>query len=169
MRSGGNARLFEDSLAWLSDSGLILTCTRVHSIQTPLEAYYELNIFKVYLFDTGLLMCQLDESCAAHILQDSSMIYKGALYENLAAQMLHARGKKLFCFEPNTRSEIDFLLSRNMEIIPVETKASHNTKSKSLQAYVDKHKPPYALKFSANNINTKTNIKCFPFYMIMFL
>lgn len=39
VRSGGNASFFEDSLAWLSDSALILTCTRVHSIQTPLEAY----------------------------------------------------------------------------------------------------------------------------------
>ncbi|MEG0329955.1 MAG: AAA family ATPase [Longicatena sp.] len=169
IRSGGSARFYEASLQWLKDSGLILQTYRLKSIQEPIEAYKELNIFKVYLFDTGLLLSSLSIECSTAILNEENMIYKGAIYENLAAQMLNIKFHQLYYFEPSTRSEIDFILNYNNSIVPIEIKSSRNATSKSLGAYIDKYQPNIALKFSFNNVNANSKVTCFPLYMLMFL
>lgn len=168
IKNGGSARHYEGSLQWLKDSGLILQCYRLKTIDQPLAIQKELNIFKVYLFDTGLLLSQLSPEVSTSIYTDEAMIYKGAVYENLVAQILAAKGYPLYYFEPSTRSEIDFILDTKNGI-PIEVKSSHNTTSKSLKAYVEKYQPSFAYKFSMNNIGSQGCIKQFPLYMLMFL
>lgn len=167
IKNGGAARHYEGSLQWLKDSGLILPCYRLKTIDQPLAIYKELNVFKVYLFDTGLLLSQLPSEISTAIFSDDAMIYKGAIYENLAAQMLHVKGYDLYYFEPSTRSEIDFILDTQGGI-PVEIKSSKNTISKSLHAYIEKYTPTYALKFSMKNVSITNHIQQYPFYMLMF-
>ena len=169
IQSGGNARFYETSLQWLKDSGTIMYCHRLKCIDTPIQAYKEASIFKIYLSDTGLLMAMFDDDSATKILTNNLGIYKGAIYENIAAQMLYANNHDLLYFEPSTRSEIDFLYIKNGDILPIEIKSSDNTRSKSLNAYIEKYKPKKAYRFSTKNINIEGDIQSYPIYMLMFL
>lgn len=76
VRDGGNARHFETSLQWLKDSGTIHFCHRLKCIDTPLQAYKEQSVFKIYMADTGLLVSQFDESIMKELLKNELGVYK---------------------------------------------------------------------------------------------
>lgn len=169
VREGGNAKIFESSLQWLSDSGIIQKCTRLKAIDQPLRAYRETSIFKIYMGDTGLLISMFGIDSANKILTGDLGIYKGAVYENITAQLL-SQHYELYYFEPSAHNEIDFILNTKDGAIPIEVKSAGNTKSKSLKAYIEKYHPVYAYRFSSNNVNTQDpNIKNYPLYMLMFI
>lgn len=169
VRSGGNASIFESSLQWLLDSGTIQKCTRIKCIEKPIKAYQETSIFKIYMADTGLLISMFEDDIYKQLLEGNLGVYKGAIYENIAAQILKANGHDLYYFEPSSHSEIDFIIQKQEVIIPIEIKSSHNTKAKSLKAYVEKYQPQVAYKFSTNNISVQQNIINYPLYMMMFV
>ena len=169
IQSGGNARHFETSLQWLKDSGTILPCYRLKCIDYPPTAYRELSIFKIYMLDTGLLMSMFDDTSVYQIITNNLGIYKGAIYENIAAQILYTNHHDLYYFEPSTRSEIDFIYECEGMLYPIEIKSSDNTRSKSLQAYIKKYNPKKAFRFSTKNISTSGKIESYPIYMLMFL
>lgn len=131
----------------------------------PLEIYKESKIFKLYLSDCGLLM-NLAKISITSMLNDVNMLYKGIIAENYVAQTLKSKGKPLYYYENNSKAEIDFLLNIDDEIIPVEVKASDNTFSKSLSAYVNKYKPKYAIRISSKNFGISNNIKSIPLYAV---
>ena len=67
----------------------------------------------------------------------------GYVYENLVAQMLTASGNKLFYYtfptdNSNKNYEIDFLLSRDNKLLPLEVKSSGYKTHKSLDVFCDK-------------------------------
>lgn len=171
VQSGGSARHFESSLQWLKDSGLILKCTRLKTIAQPYDVYQDLSIFKVYMFDIGLLLSQLSSTISQQILHEEAFVYKGAIYENFIAQELQSKQYSLNYFEPSSRSEIDFIVQIEDKLIPIEVKSSKSNTSKSLSAYCEKYNPDYAVKYSFNNIafDRKHNIHLYPLYMTLFL
>lgn len=110
VQNGGNARHYESSLNWLSDSGLIIPIHRLKTISKPLEIHKELRVFKVYMADTGLLISQFDESVIKELLQGKLGIFKGALYENITAQILIRNQKTSYYYQPHQNAEIDFII-----------------------------------------------------------
>ena len=170
VKSGGNARYFDASLNWLKDSGLVNLTYRLKTISKPLEIHKESAVFKVYMADTGLLVSQFDESVIKELLNGNLGVFKGALYENIAAQILSVHERELYYFEPNTSSEIDFIIYYKGEICPLEIKAGRNTASKSFTNFVDKYNSPYAFRLSQKNIGTnKENVSYVPLYMLEML
>lgn len=170
VRAGYNARYYDASLRWLEDSGLISRVHRLKDIAIPLEAYAELPVFKVYMFDTGLLISQFDDALVAQIYSGDTMIFKGALYENIVAQMLQAKGKKIYYFEPNTSSEIDFITYSENVITPIEIKSSDNTRSKSFTDFVSRYQSKLGYRFSSKNIGRMdSNIYYLPYYLLPFI
>lgn len=170
VKSGGNARYFDASLNWLKDSGLVNLTYRLKTIDKPLEIHKESAVFKVYMADTGLLVSQFDESVIKELLNGNLGVFKGALYENIAAQILSMHERELYYFEPNTSSEIDFIIYYKGEICPLEIKAGRNTASKSFTNFVDKYNSPYAFRLSQKNIGTnKENVSYVPLYMLEML
>lgn len=163
--SNARSRDYESSIEWLIQSGIILECNLVKTPKMPLEIYKESKIFKLYLSDCGLLM-NLAKISITSILNDINMLYKGIIAENFVAQTLKSKGYSLYYYESNSKSEIDFLLDIQDEIIPVEVKASDNTTSKSLIAYISKYKPKYAIRISSKNFGISSNIKSIPLYAI---
>lgn len=100
LREGARAKDFELAIQWLEDAGLILKSYRVSKPDIPLIAYMEMNSFKMFMFDVGLLTAKAGLS--ARLLLEGSRIFeefKGALTEQYVAQELHAAGYPalLFC------------------------------------------------------------------------
>lgn len=170
VKSGGNARYFDASLNWLKDSGLVNLTYRLKTISKPLEIHKESAVFKVYMADTGLLVSQFDESVVKELLNGNLGVFKGALYENIAAQILSMHERELYYFEPNTSSEIDFIIYYQGQICPLEIKAGRNTVSKSFTNFVEKYNSQYAFRLSQKNIGTsKEKVSYVPLYMLEML
>ena len=165
----GTNRKFGGSLEWLYDAGIINFCYNLRCPELPLEGNAIDDIFKVYMRDTGLLTAMLEDGSQADIIDGKLGIYKGALYENIIADVFGKLGKKLFYYEYRGQMEIDFFIRRNSQAQAVEVKSAGNTKSKSLDNIIRNYGVEHGIKLSSNNISISEKIEHFPLYMAMFL
>ncbi len=167
VKTGGTARYYASSIDWIVDSGIANKVNRLKTIDVPLKAYRDPQAFKLYLNDTGLLLSMYEENLYLKILQGDLGVFKGGVFENLVYLMLN--NKNVYYFEKG-QTEIDFIISLNNEIVPIEVKSGYNTKSKSLKLFIEKYQPQRAIKLSLNNVNCNDNIiECYPLYMTMFI
>lgn len=164
VRQGGRARDFEEAIEWLVSAGMLNRVYNVAKMEHPLSAFDKLDQFKLFLFDTGLLkhMAGIDNSA---ILLKNDYQFKGPLTENYLLQQL--RGQ--FEVEPRyfsaKNSEIDFVLQKGMEIIPVEVKGGEDKSAPSFKRYVAEHHPEYALRFSKRGYRKDGEITNIPLYL----
>ncbi|MDR0490778.1 MAG: AAA family ATPase [Oscillospiraceae bacterium] len=166
---GGTARKFGGSLMWLYDAGVINFCYNLSNPQLPLEGNAKSDAFKVYMCDTGLLMAMLEDGSQEDVIDGNLGIYKGAIYENIIADIFGKSGKKLYYFEQNGKLEIDFFIRRNKMATAVEVKSADNTKAKSMEAVFEKYKVQHGIKLSTKNVGGTEAFDSFPLYMAMFL
>jgi predicted AAA+ superfamily ATPase len=166
---GGTARKFGGSLMWLYDAGIVNFCYNLSVPDLPLEGSAKDDSFKVYMRDTGLLMAMLEEGSLEDIIDGNLGIYKGAIYENIIADIFGKLGKKLYYFEQNGKLEIDFFIRRNNMAAAVEVKSADNTKSKSLYTVFAKYGVKQGIKLSAKNVGSTEFVDSLPLYMAMFL
>jgi predicted AAA+ superfamily ATPase len=165
VEKGARGKYYQNAIDWLKNSNLITCCTLVRNPMIPLKSYEDEDYFKVYLNDTGLLV-ELANMGFQEIISDENRLYKGMLAENYTAQMLTLKRKKLHYWKSKHNAEIDFLLTIEGQVIPVEVKASTNKKSKSLAVYVDKYNPAYSIRISAKNFGYVNKIKSVPLYSV---
>lgn len=165
----GSSRKYAGSLMWLYDAGIINFCYNLEIPQLPLEGNSKSDVFKVYMRDTGLLVAMLDEGTQEDIIDGNLGIYKGAIYENIIADILGKKGKKLYYFEYNSTLEVDFFIRLEKVITAIEVKSAGNSKSKSLETVMDKYNVPKGIKLAPSNYGKKSDIDIFPIYMAMFL
>jgi len=165
----GTSRKFAGSLEWLYEAGIINFCHNLRTPELPLEGNAINDIFKVYMRDTGLLTAMLEDGSQEDIIDGKLGIYKGALYENIIADIFSKLGKKLYYFEYRNQIEIDFFIRRQSEACAVEVKSAENTKSKSMNSIINNYKVKQGIKLSAKNITVNNNVTTYPLYMAMFL
>ena len=165
VKKGGRASEFENAIEWLTLSGIVSQVWLVEQIKKPLENYRNIDAFKIYVSDLGLL-CAKKDVVAADILYDSAELddFKGGLVENYVNTQLTANGYRTFFWESARSAEVDFVIQREGQIIPVEVKSADNVKAKSLRVYIDTYHPQYALKLSAKNFGYENDIKTVPLY-----
>ena len=165
----GTARKFGGSLMWLFDAGIINFCYNLALPELPLEGNSKSDVFKVYMRDTGLLMAMLEEGSQEEIIDGNLGIYKGAIYENIIADIFAKAGKKLYYFEHNSKIEIDFFIRLNKQATAIEVKSAENTKSKSMTSIIENYGVKHGIKLSAKNVGGTEIIDSYPLYMAMFL
>lgn len=167
----GNAKKYFGSLEWLYDAGIINFCYNLSKPESPLEGYAKEDVFKIYMKDTGLLMAMLEEGSQLEIINGNLGIYKGAIYENIIADIFNKLGKKLYYFEYNSTLEIDFFIRYNNKVTAVEVKSADNTKSKSLNSVIENWNVGQGIRLSSKNIGSSSNDKIIyiPLYMSIFL
>lgn len=158
-------RDYESSLDWLIASQLVIPCYYVNNFQTPLKGFMKEESFKLYLSDVGILT-ELLEMPRNRILLNDDFRYKGVITENYVASELKANGYSLYYWAENQVAEIDFIIDTADGVIPIEVKSNENKKSKSLNYYIDKNKPNYAIRISANNFGLEKGIKSVPLYAV---
>lgn len=170
IKHGGNARYYENSLAWILDSGLGIKVNRLKTFDIPLRAYRDPNAFKFYLNDTGLLLAFYKENLSNEIINGNLGVFKGGIFENVIAQCLMDNDMSIYYYQKSDHLEIDFITYLNNRIIPIEVKSGKNTKAVSIKNIVEKEKLDYGIILSMNNLNcANSKIKYLPLYMIMFL
>ena len=158
-------KTLETSLDWLISSNMVYKTNLVKLPQMPLKAYVEDNTFKIYLNDVGLLssLCDIEFK---DIVLEKEFMFRGVLTENYVASVFKANNKNLYFWKSSNMAEVDFILQTEDGIIPVEVKSSENTKSKSLNMYIQKYNPTYAIRISSKNFGVFNNIKSIPLYAI---
>ena len=167
IKKGGRASEFENAIEWLTLSGIVSQIYKVEQIKKPLENYRDIDSFKIYVSDLGLL-CAKKDLAATDILYmvDEINDFKGGMTENYVNTHLTINGYKTYYWESNRGAEIDFIIQRNTHIIPIEVKAADNTRAKSLKLYMDAYKPAYAIKLSTKNFGCEDNKKIVPLYAV---
>lgn len=91
----------------------------------------------------------------------------GMLTDNYIASSLKYNGLNLNYWKNDFDSEVDFILqSKDGLIIPLEVKTSTHVKSRSLNNYMKKYNPKYAIRVSTRNFGFKDNIKSIPLYAV---
>ncbi len=149
---------------WLVRSGLVYKvhiCTRP---ELPLMAFTKPNIFKLFIFDIGLLGCMLELDPGTLVLQDYGQT-KGYLAESYAGCELVSSGLRSLYSWTGRNSEIEFLVPRGGEVVPVEVKSGTRTRARSLRAYTDKYNPRRAIKLTANPFHpTGQPVRNLPLY-----
>lgn len=166
IKSGARAHEYETPIDWLKASGVIIKCYKCNEGKLPLSAYTDFNSFKVYMTDTGLLCSQFGIPANA-VVVDTPLLngFKDTLKENYVAFSLSVNNYGVYYWESNGQAEVDFIIQDNMgNIIPIEVKAADNVRAKSLQQFVKKYNPPYAIRVSAKNFGFENGIKSVPLY-----
>lgn len=155
VRSGARARDYEEAIQWLVEAGLVYKVSRVEKPNTPLKAYEDVTSFKLYLFETGLLIRLAGLDPKTFIYGDPLFThFKGSLAENYVAQGLKmALGKSPYYWTSKGKAEIDYIISRKGINIPIEVKSGTATKAKSLATYKKMYQPQLSVRVS--NLNLK--------------
>lgn len=165
IKKGGRASEFEHAIEWLCLSGIVSQVYRVEQIKKPLENYRDIDAFKIYVSDMGLL-CAKKDVAANDILYmvDELNDFKGGMTENYANVQLLINGYNTYYWQSERGAEIDFVIQREGKLIPVEVKSADNTRAKSLKVYMDTFSPEYAIKLSSKNFGFEDNKKIVPLY-----
>lgn len=165
----GTARKFAGSLTWLYDAGIINFCNNINPPELPFAGNIVPSSFKVYMNDIGLLCAMLDDGTQKDIIDDTLKIYKGAIYENLIADIFTKNEKKLYYFKKeNAQGEIDFFIRYNDKATPVEVK-SGNRGTTSLDNLLKNKKFDFGIKLCNGNIGFVEKKLTLPLYCAVFL
>ena len=169
IKEGARSKDFEIAIEWLQDCGLITKVYRVNKPAMPLKAYIEFSAFKLYLLDVGLLSAMSDLD-ARTILEGNRIFteFKGALTEQYVLQQLIADTEYVPYYFTETKSEgeIDFLIQKGMDIIPVEVKAEENLRAKSLKCFCEKYEPREAIRTSMSDYKQQDWLTNIPLWAI---
>lgn len=167
----GTADKFAGSLQWIEDAGIISRCYNLNKTELPLSGNANKNVFKVYMCDTGLFVSMLEQGTAADILQGNLLGYKGAIFENLAADILIKMGRSLYYFRKDSGIEVAFFIRYHGECIPLEIKAQNgNIKStKTLLKHPEIYHIKQAIKLGNYNIGKNEYFLTLPLYMLFLL
>lgn len=169
IKEGARAKEFELSIEWLQDCGLITKVYKVNKPAMPLKAYIDFSSFKLYLLDVGLLGA-LSELDAEFILEGNSIFteFKGALTEQYVLQQLvsDTKYKPYYYAGEKSTYEVDFVIQKGKNIVPIEVKAEENLRAQSLKFYCDKFKPEYAVRTSMSDYRQQDWMVNVPLYAV---
>ena len=171
VRKGARSSQYVGSLQWIEDAGIVRRCNNLMITELPLSGNSIHDQFKIYMADTGLFVSMLDEGTQSDILQGNLLGYKGAIFENLMADMLGKMGRKLYYFQKTDSLEIDFVIRYKGKCTPVESKAqTGNAKSmKTLLNHPEKYHVDSALKLGKYNVGRQGPLLTLPLYMAFML
>ena len=165
IKKGGRASEFENAIEWLCLSGIVSQVYKVEQVRKPLENYRDIDAFKIYVSDLGLLAAKKDLAAndILYMVEDIDD-FKGGMAENYVNVQLTINGYNTYYWESERGAEIDFVIQRDGQLIPIEVKSADNTKAKSLKVYMETYQPAYAIKLSAKNFGFRDGKKTVPLY-----
>lgn len=170
---GARNREYVGTIDWLKNAGIINVCYCLENPELPLKGNYNPDNYRIYFRDTGLLIGSLDDEVQEDLRNNKNFnTYKGAIYENIVADMLVKAGYSLF-FYRNEKStiEMDFFVRDKDSLIPVEVKAIDGS-TLSLNNLITNNKYSdikYGIKFGYKNIGFNGSFYTFPYFLVFLL
>ncbi|MBR1442688.1 MAG: ATP-binding protein [Firmicutes bacterium] len=170
---GARNRDYVGTVDWLDNAGIVNVCHCMEQPSLPLGGNYDPNNYKLYFRDTGLLVGSLDEEVQEDLRYNKNFnTYKGALYENVIADMLVKQGYKLYYYKNKKGTlEMDFFVRDVDSLVPVEVKAGNNS-TPSLNKLIEKDEfsdVKYGIKLGRSNIGFNGKFYTFPYFMTFML
>lgn len=171
---GARNREYIGAVEWLKEAGVVNVCYCLNNAELPLKGNYQVDFYKLYYHDTGLLIASLDEEAQEDLRANKNFgTYKGAIYENVVGEMLRKSGyDQLYFFKHNNPAlEMDFLVRDADSLVPVEVKASDGA-TESLNKMIKWDSYPdvkYGVKFGYKNIGWDGQIYTFPYFLAFLL
>ena len=171
--SGAKSRDYIGIVDWLENAGIVNRCYCLLQPELPLRGNYNPDIFKLYYGDTGLLIASLDEEAQEDLRNNRNFnTYKGAIYENVMAEILKKQGYSLYYWKNEKGTiEMDFFVRDLHSLIPVEVKATDGS-TLSLNKLIEKETFPdirYGVKFADKNIGFNDKYYTFPWFLAFLL
>lgn len=168
VRKGARAADFELAIQWLVDAGIVLRVHRISEARMPLKFYEQLDAFKLFLLDCGLLACMADTAADQMLVDNKVFIeFKGAFTEQYVAQELVSMGiKPYYWSNDRTPAEIDFVVQQDGKAIPIEVKASTNVRSKSLAQFIKDNEGLKGLRLSLCSYIDQSWMENIPLYAL---
>lgn len=170
VKEGARAKDFELAIEWLKDAGLIYKVNRCKKGQMPLAAYEDFAAFKIFMSDIGL-MGAMSKLPPQSLINGNALFtdFKGALTEQYVMQQLKTSSKLSVYYwsADSSRGEIDFLVQRDSDIIPIEVKAEENLQAKSLRSFIDKNPELHGVRLSMSPYREQDWMTNYPLYSIL--
>ncbi len=173
IKSGARNREYVGIVEWLNNAGIINVCYCMAVPELPLKGNYNPDNYKLYFRDTGLLIGSLDEEVQEDLRNNKNFnTYKGAIYENIVADMLVKQGYELYFYRNEKGTlEMDFFVRDAQTLIPVEVKAN-DASTPSLNALIARDTYAdikYGIKFANKNIGFNGKFYTFPYFLAFLL
>ena len=169
VRKGARAREYEEAMLWLLDSGLLRKVGRVTKAAAPLKAYEDLQAFKLYHLDVGLLRV-MSEFAPETILESVRIFeeFKGALIEQFVLSELARKDfiRNIYYWTSNATAEVDFVFADARDIYPLEVKAGESPQAKSLKVYREKYNPRLSIRTSLSNLRLDDGLLNIPLFAL---
>ena len=171
VKKGSTASKYAGSLKWIEDAGIIVRCYNLSITELPLDGNALEEVFKVYMSDCGLFVSMLEDGTQFDILRGNLYGYKGAIFENLIADIFGKMGRKLYYFHKDSGLEVDFVIRYKGQCTLVEVKAATgNTKStKTILRHPEKYHVNHAIKLGDGNVGRTGQLLTLPLYMAFLL
>jgi len=165
VQKGGSATIFGESIEWLRYSGVVLKCQKITQGKMPVKVYADLSDFKLYMSDSGMLIMQ-SGIATQFILSplETENTFMGAIAENYVAQALATNLIPLYYWKNENTAEVDFVIQKGVDVIPIEVKYGVRVRSKSLGIFMSQYKCPFGIRLSKKNFGFENNIKSVPLY-----
>lgn len=163
---------YENSFLWLKDAGVALPVYNIEEPVAPLKLSRSRNLFKLFQSDIGLLACQYADGIQLKLLNNEQSINYGSIYENAIAQELHAHGFELYYFNSKKQGELDFVVEKEGQVLPIEVKSGKDYERHHALSNVmsnDDYRIPQAYIFCNDNVHQSGRLLYVPVYMIAFL
>ena len=167
VKESARAREYENAINWLKNAGLLVTIHRINKPGIPLKAYEDLEAFKIFILDIGLL-CSMTDLSAKVLLEGNRLFteFKGALTEQFVCQQLisELEIRPYYWSAKDGTAEVDFIFQADALVIPIEVKAEINLRAKSFKLYRDTYNPEIAFRFSLTDFVDHGSLKDVPLY-----
>ena len=173
VEKGARSREYVGTIDWLNNAGIINVCYCLEQPELPLKGNYNPDNFRIYFRDTGLLIGSLDEEAQEDLRNNQNFnTYKGAIYENIVADMLVKQGYSLYFYKNEKGTiEMDFFVRDQKSLIPIEVKAIDGS-TISLNNLIDGKNYSdikYGIKFGYKNIGFNEKFYTFPYFLVFLL
>lgn len=167
IKASARAREYDEALLWLVHAGVVARVNRITKVAHPLPAYLDYGAFKLFCVDIGLLSNKAGLEPKTIYDEKGFEEFKGALAEQFIAQELRAQEIEPYYYSADdSRAEIDFVIQKGAEVLPIEAKSGRNLGSASLSKLLSANPELRALKASMLPYQENDQIINVPIYGI---
>ena len=172
IKQGARNKEYFGVIEWLNNAGIINISYCLEPPSLPLKGNYNQDNYRIYFKDTGLLIGSLDDEVQEDLRNNKNFnTYKGAIYENIVADMLVKSGYSLYFYKHKKGTlEMDFLLRDKNSLVPIEVKATDGSTISLNNMINSKYKDiKYGIKSCNKNIGFNGKFYTFPYFLTFLL